>query len=126
MNNALLKVIFAVSALLGAASTAHAHGSMKPQHGGMVQLSGETVVEFVLGPKGADVYLTDEDQPLPSADFAAKLVQTAAGKKSEVALKPVGGNRLSAPGFKAHKGARVVISLTDKAGTRSFATFQPR
>jgi hypothetical protein len=113
----------AIAALPAAAL---AHGSMKPQHGGLVQMSGETLIELVTGPKGVDVYLTEEDEPVAAADYTAKLTQTAGGAKTEVALRPAGANRLTAGGFKAAKGAKIVVALTDKSGAKAFATFQTK
>lgn len=114
----------AAIALMTAPAVLHAHGSMKPQHGGIVEMTGETMFELVTGPNGADVYLSEEDEPLSAAGYTASLIQTAAGKKTETPLKAVGGNRLNAPGFKAVKGARIVVSLVDKNGAKIFATFQ--
>jgi len=99
---------------------------MKPQHGGLVQMTGETMFELVTGPKGVDVYLSEEDEPVPAAGYTAKLTQTAAGKKTEAPLKAAGGNKLSAPGFKAAKGAKIVVALIDKSGAKTFATFQTK
>ncbi|WP_340265072.1 hypothetical protein [Sphingobium mellinum] len=116
----------AALALLALPSIAAAHGSMKPQHGGLVQMSGETLVELVTTPKGVDVYVSEEDEPIPAAGFTGKLTQTAAGKKSGATLKAMGGNKLSAPGFKAAKGAKIVVALVDKSGAKAFATFQTK
>lgn len=116
----------AAFALLAAPAIVHAHGSMKPQHGGMVQMTGETVFELVPTAKGVDVYLTEEDEPVAAASYTAKLTQTAAGRKTEAVLKAAGGNRLTAPGFKVAKGAKVVVALVDKGGSKSFATFQAK
>ncbi|MES2157854.1 MAG: hypothetical protein V4512_08625 [Pseudomonadota bacterium] len=126
MTIAFLRTGIAAIALMAAPAMLHAHGSMKPQHGGMVQMSGETMMELVAGPKGVDVYLSEEDEPLTAADFTAKLTQSAGGAKSEAVLKPAGGNRLSAPGFKTVKGAKLVVALVDKSGAKIFATFQAK
>lgn len=116
----------AALALAALPATALAHGSMKPQHGGLVQMTGETMFELVTGPKGIDVYLSEEDEPIPAAGYTAKLTQTLAGKKTEAALKPAGGNKLTAAGFKAGKGAKIVVALVDKSGVKTFATFQTK
>ncbi|MES2172589.1 MAG: hypothetical protein V4523_01440 [Pseudomonadota bacterium] len=116
----------AVMALMAAPAMLHAHGSMKPQHGGLVQMTGETMFELVASPKGVDVYLSEEDEPLIASGFTATLTQTMAGAKTQAALKPAGGNKLSAPGFKAIKGAKLVVALVDKSGAKSFATFQAK
>jgi hypothetical protein len=116
----------AAMALIAAPAVLHAHGSMKPQHGGMVEMTGETMFELVTGPNGVDVYLSEEDEPIPAAGYTAKLIQTVAGQKSEAPLRADGGNKLSAPGFQAAKGARIVVSLTDNSGAKTFATFQTK
>lgn len=126
MKTDLFRTGLAALALLAAPAALQAHGSMKPQHGGLVQMTGETMFELVTGPKGVDVYLSEEDEPLPASAYTAKLTQTAAGKKTEAALKAAGGNKLSAPGFKAAKGAKIVVALIDKSGAKTFATFQTR
>ena len=64
MNIQYIRSGIAALALIAAPAMLQAHGSMKPQHGGMVQMTGETVFELVAGPKGVDVYLSEEDEPL--------------------------------------------------------------
>lgn len=103
---------------------AGAHGSTKPLHGGIVTMSGETVVELVRAPKGVDIYLTEEDEPLAASGFAGKLIVTAGGAKKETALVPQAHNKLTAPGLKIPAGAKVVVSLTAKGnGAKTLASF---
>ena len=124
-NKLLAACVLALGAVPGMApGIAMAHGSMNPQHGGQVQMSGETMIELVSTPKGVDVYLSEEDEPVAAANYTARLTQTAGGAKTEAALAPAGANRLSAGGFKPAKGARLVVSLVDKSGAKIFATFQ--
>lgn len=124
MMHRTLAALLVVAAAPALVPVAHAHGSMKPQHGGLVQMSGETVIELVSTPKGVDVYLSEEDEPVVSANYSAKLVQTAGAVKSEAVLKPAGGNKMSAAGFKSVKGAKLVVALVDESGMKIFATFQ--
>lgn len=126
MNIQYIRSGIAALALIAAPAMLQAHGSMKPQHGGMVQMTGETMFELVAGPKGVDVYLSEEDEPLAAVGYTAKLIQTVAGAKTEAVLTPAGGNRLSAPGFKAAKDAKLVVALIDKNGAKTFATFQAK
>lgn len=119
-------LILAGAALAVLPASAIAHGSMKPQHGGLVQMTGETMIELVAGPRGVDIYLSEEDEPLAAAGFTAKLTQSVAGAKTEAALKPAGGNKLTAAGFKTAKGAKLVVALVDKGGAKSFATFRAK
>lgn len=122
----LLRTGLAAVALIAAPAIVQAHGSMKPKHGGLVQMSGETLIELATTPKGVDVYLSEEDKPTPTAGFTAKLAQTVASKRTEAILKPAGGNKLSAPGFKPARGAKLVVSIVDKSGAKIFATFQTK
>ena len=104
--------------------SAQAHGSMKPSHGGVVTMSGEIMVELVRGPKGVDVYVSEEDEPIAASGLNAKLTVTAAGAKKDTPLVAGKGNRLSAPGLKVPAGAKVVVALVDKrGGAKTFATF---
>ncbi|WP_298283053.1 hypothetical protein [Novosphingobium sp.] len=103
---------------------AGAHGSTKPVHGGIVVMSGETVIEMVRAPKGVEIYLTEEDEPLAASGFDGKLIVTAGGAKQETALVPQAGNKLTAPGLKIPAGAKVVVSLTAKgSGAKTLASF---
>ena len=122
----LMKLGLAAAALALTPTAALAHGSMKPQHGGLVQMSGETMVELVAGAKGVDIFISEEDEPLPASAYTATLTQTASGQKTQAALKPAGGNKLSAPGFKTTKGAKIVVALVNKSGAKAFTTFQTK
>lgn len=116
-------ILFAALALLPAA--ANAHGSMKPSHGGVVQMSGEIMVELVTKPKSLDLYVTEEDEPIPASGFDGVLIVTAAdGAKSKVALSPAGGNKFTSAS-RPPSGAKVVVSLTAKqGGAKTFTTFR--
>lgn len=119
--------IFAAVAGLSLAALpvcAGAHGSMKPSHGGIVTMSGETMVELVRGPKGVDVYVSEEDEPIAASGLNAKLTITVAGAKKDAPLVAQAGNKLSAAGLKVPAGAKVVVALVDKRdGAKTFATF---
>lgn len=96
-------------------SQAIAHGSMKPQHGGQVALAGETVIELVRSARGVTVYLSDEDQPVPAADFTGKLIVTQGAEKREVPLTSGPADQLRAPGARISSGAKVTVSLLSKS-----------
>ncbi|WP_427969367.1 hypothetical protein [Altererythrobacter sp.] len=124
MKKHILFAAFAIS--LGMSAPAIAHGSMEPSHGGVVQMSGEILVELVKTSKGLDVYITEEDEPLNPADFDAQLIVTPpSGQKSTTALKPAGGNRLTAAGLRPGGGTKVVVVLVNKSNSaKTFATFR--
>ena len=121
----LAALTFVLGALALTPGAAHAHGSMEPSHGGVVQMSGEIIVELVTKPKSLEIYVTEEDEPIPAAGFDGALIVTAAdGVKSRIALKAAGGNRFTAPS-RPPSGAKVVVSLTQKKdGAKTFVTFR--
>lgn len=124
MNVKHITAALAGMALIALPVAAGAHGSTKPVHGGIVTMTGETVIELVRAPKAVDVYLTEEDEPLAASGFAGKLIVTAAGAKKETPLVAQAGNRMSAPGLKIPAGAKVVVSLTAKgSGAKTLASF---
>ncbi len=123
--NKLTKLALFCGALGLLPGAALAHGSMKPSHGGVVELSGEIMVELVTKPKSLEIYVTEEDEPRPAVGFDGALVVTAAdGAKSRIPLNATGGNRFTAPERPAG-GAKVVVSLTEKkGGAKTFVTFK--
>jgi len=103
------------SASLAFSATTFAHGATKPSHGGIVQMSGETLVELLTEPTGVSVFVVDEDEEVPSSGMSAKLVITYKGAKSEVAMKAAAGNRFEAKGTKVKPGSKVEVMLTNTA-----------
>lgn len=49
-------------AALAFALSAGAHGSMKPEHGGLVQMTGETLFELVSAPAGVALYVKEDEE----------------------------------------------------------------
>ena len=125
MNRSVAGVLGALLAVSLTAS-AIAHGSMKPSHGGVVQISGETMVELAKTAKGVDIYVSEEDEPLPAANFVATLTITpASGEKYRKSMTPLAGNKFTATGVKPASGDKVVVALTEKASqTKVFVTFK--
>ena len=114
--------------LLGAASLTFntmvlAHGSTKPQHGGIVQMVGETVFELVVLADKTELYLVDDGEELASADMTGKLTITSDGVKSEAILQPAGGNKLEAKGVKIPSSAKVAVLLIRKDQSKIGANF---
>lgn len=105
-------------------AAAFAHGSMKPMHGGIVTMTGETVVELVRAPQGVDIYITEEDEPLAASGFDGKLTVSTAGSKAETPLAAQAGNHMAAPGLTLPAGSKVVVALTAKdTGAKTLASF---
>jgi hypothetical protein len=95
--------------------TAYAHGSAEPEHGGVVQVVNEIVVELVSRGDVAEVYLKDDDDPMPTAGMSGKLNIASDGGKSEAVLKPAGSNKLEAKGVKLASGAKVLVIVQTAA-----------
>ena len=128
MSKKLFNVLLpAASGLLAlaVAITADAHGSMKPEHGGLVQMSGETSFELVNAPGGVALYVKDDEDPVASSGMTAKLTVTSkAGKTSTAPLAAAGGNKFEAKGLKIQPGSKVGVMVVDKATqARSSTTF---
>ena len=124
MNTKHLLATFASVSLITLPVAASAHGSMKPSHGGVVTMSGETMVELVRTPKGADFYISEEDQPLTASGYTGTATVTAGGAKKSTPLVAQAGNKMTAPGLKVPAGSKVVVALTSKSNAaKTFATF---
>jgi len=93
----------------------HAHGSSKPEHGGVVQLAGETLLELVVRPDGVALYLKDDDDEVASADVTAKLTIVSKGTKTEVPMQAAAGNKLEAKGLKVVSGSKVSVLVVNKS-----------
>lgn len=108
--------LLAVGALALGLNTAYAHGNAVPEHGGIVQVVNEIVVELVSRGDVTEVYLKDDDDPMPTAGMSGLLDIAAAGGKSQAVLKPAGGNKLEAKGVKLANGTKVlvIVQLAEK------------
>ena len=113
-KQSLAVLTLAVSTLVFNAP-ALAHGSSKPLHGGIVQVSGETLMELVVGVDSVALYVKDDDEDVASATMIAKLSIAYKGAKSEVTLEPAAGNRFDGKGVKLGPGAKVGVVLINKA-----------
>ena len=103
---------------LAMAGPALAHGSTKPQHGGVVAVVGETVLELVQNAEGIQLFVEDEDEDLPSSAVTAKLTVATGATSTEVILHPGPGNQHVGKGVKVPPGATVAVQLTDNKTRR--------
>ena len=119
-----LAALALLAAPLAAGGVAHAHGSMKPQHGGIVQMTGETLFELVTTPKGVELYVSEDDEPVASSSATAKLTIASGAAKKDAPLTPAGGNKFVAKGLNVASGSKVTVTLINNASkAKSFATF---
>ncbi|WP_419815878.1 hypothetical protein [Glacieibacterium sp.] len=118
--------LIALAALL-VAQPVLAHGNMKPEHGGQVQMNGETLFELATTPAGTMLYVSEDDEPVTATAMTAKLSITSGTAKQEVAMTPAAGNSFVAKGLKLAKGAKVgvmVIDGTTKARSSTIFTIK--
>lgn len=117
-----LKTLMAACALaaaaLAAAPSVLAHGDGVPKHGGVVKSANDLAFELAPGKGGAEVYIDDHGQALPTANFAGKLTVLGAGGKSETVLKPA-GDKLVAAGVTLKPGDKAVVVVTNAGQTTS-------
>lgn len=114
--------LVAAAALAAMPGMVAAHGATKPQHGGVVQMTGETLFELVAEPAGVALYVIDEDEPVNAAAMTAKLNIAVSGKKSEVVMVPGKGNRFFAKDLKLAKGANVGVQVVNKETRARYGT----
>jgi glycerol-3-phosphate dehydrogenase len=121
--NALLKTALIAIAALLCTSALQAHGSAKPQHGGIAIMSGETVFELVVTGDKAEVYVVDDGDDIDSSAFTGQLTVNLAGKVADSVLKPAGGNKFEATGVSIAKGASVIVKIRQADQKQQFAMF---
>ncbi|KPF81676.1 hypothetical protein IP70_23405 [alpha proteobacterium AAP38] len=123
MKHPMIRLALAATLTLSPLA-ALAHGDTTPKHGGIVQMTGETLIELVAGADAASIYVSEEDEPVPSADLTATMTIMDAGGKRQVNLTPAAGNRFDAPGVKLTSGAKVAVMVVNKASqARSILSF---
>jgi hypothetical protein len=99
-----------------------AHGITKPQHGGVVQMNGETLFELVRSPAGVSLYVIDEDEPVAASSMTARLSVSAGGKRKDVAMVTAKGNQFFAKGLTLPRGASVGVLVINKASMARYGT----
>ena len=93
-----------------------AHGSAKPEHGGVVQVAGETLLELVVRPDSVALYIKDDDDEVASADMTARLtIVSKGGAKTDVAMQAAAGNKFEAKGLKLASGSKVSVLVVNKS-----------
>ena len=104
--------------VLGCASlafnVAHGHGNAEPEHGGVLNVVGDMTFELVANATGAELYVEDDGEELSSEGLNAKLTIVSASGKSDVTMKPAGGNKFEAKGVSLASGTKVAVMLTLK------------
>lgn len=121
MKSALALVSgFALACALPVA--AWAHGATHAQHGGIVQMNGETLFELVRSPAGVSLYVIDEDEPVAASGMTARLSITSAGQRRDVAMVSGNGNQFIARGVTLPRGASVGVLVINRASQARYGT----
>ncbi len=118
----LIALLLTIPVLMGISQMALGHGITKPQHGGIVQGSGEALLELVQEAGGVALYVLNEDEPVDAKAMSAKLNVSSGGKKTEVEMQPTEGNRFFAKNLKLAKGATVAVLVIDHASHARIGT----
>lgn len=125
MSRSLINhLFFTVVFFMLSVSQAHAHSSAVPQHGGIVELTGEMAFELVIKDKRVELYVVDDGKPADTSKMVAKLKVRTADGTTDIELKPDGDNRFAADGVEVPTGAKVLAIVTLANGfTKSGANF---
>ena len=99
--------------MLTFSSVTLAHGSLKPQHSGLVQEKGEFIIELVVDSSSLGIYLKDHDEPLDTSAVTGKVTVLGQGVKSEAVLKPAGANHMTAD-ISVEEGAKILVQFTEE------------
>lgn len=111
-----LKTIFKKLAVLMtilsmATLSAWGHGSTKPQHGGIVEMDGETLFELVVQKNMVVLYVSYDDEAIDSAAYKAKLTIKFEGSKQKVDLTSAGDNKFEAHNVSIAQNAKVTVFI---------------
>lgn len=120
-----IRILLVLLAALGAGLSSGlvlAHGAHKAEHGGVVRIVGDLVMELVVQADGVELYLKEEADDVPSAGLSGTVVVTSEGQRAEGKLVPAGGNRLVAKGLKVPSGSRVAVQVTLEDGVSKVGT----
>ena len=108
---ATLAATLALCALNLPMAPAHAHAEHgKPQFGGVVAEAGEVQFEIVSKDGKISVHVSNHENPVDVGGASGKLLILSGAERSEVQLKPAGGNRLEGAGSIA-SGAKLLVTL---------------
>ena len=121
MKNALI-ILSGLALACALPAAALAHGSTHPQHGGLVQMNGETLFELVRAPTGVSLYVMDEDEPVAASGMTARLSVTVGGQRRDVAMVAGRGNQFFARGLTLARGASVGVMVINRTTQARYGT----
>lgn len=105
----LAALLLGVALQFGLIASALAHGEAKARFGGIVKAAQEISFELVpAAPGGAQVYLDDHGELMPTTGITGKLTIVGKGGRKEAKLS-ADGKKLTAAGASPVSGDRVVL-----------------
>jgi hypothetical protein len=94
--------------------SAWAHGSSKPEHGGVVEMDGETLFELVVQDQHVELYVVYDDEEIDSSGYTASLIVKSDGDKRKTELIPAGENKFEAKDVSIPEGAKVTVFIKNQ------------
>lgn len=113
MINLTFKSILLATSLFIAVPFALAHGSLEPEHGGIVKEKHDLVFELVKMDGKVNLYLRDHGEPVDAKSVDGSITVLSSGKKQDIALQYVSGNQLVAKAD-IEKGAKLLVKVKMK------------
>jgi hypothetical protein len=116
------KLAAALILIAGMTGAAFAHGTSRPQHGGVVRMSGETMFELVQEPAGVSLYVLEEDEPVEAAGMTARLTVINGERRTNVNMQSAADNKFVASGLRLQTGANVAVLVVHQASGARYGT----
>lgn len=118
----ILTMVSGLALSLALPAAALAHGATHAQHGGVVQMNGETLFELVRARTGVSLYVMDEDEPVAASGMTARLSITVGGQRREVTMVAGRGNQFFARGLTLPRGASVGVMVINNTTQARYGT----
>ena len=110
MKELILKSILLLTSLLVVVPTVLAHGSLEPEHGGIVKEKHDLVFELVPEENTVSLYLRDHGKPVNAELAEGSITILASGKKQEVKLNYAFNNKMVAEAT-IDDGAKLLVKV---------------
>lgn len=110
MKNSLLMALGLAFSLIVVSPVALSHGSIEPEHGGVVKVEHELAFELVREEQSVSLYVRDHGEAFATDGLSGTIMVLGAGKKQEEEISPAGGNKMTAP-ITIQDGAKVLVKV---------------
>ena len=110
MKKLIFKSILLVTSLLVFTPLALSHGSLEPEHGGIVKEKHDLVFELVREESTISLYLRDHGKPVNAESIEGSVTILASGKKQVVKLNYASENKMVAE-TTIDDGAKLLVKV---------------